>query len=98
VPSINLFSGKHQISFLRHYIVVNLVTLETFCGSFDLGFSSGLARHAPELSSETITAPFVFLLFMFTVFFLKDQEGGTPTAHFIRKRKEKVRTWYFYNQ
>jgi hypothetical protein len=30
--------------------------------------------------------------------FLKDQEGGTPTAHFIRKRKGKLRTWYFYNQ
>lgn len=57
--SINLFSGKHQISF-RHYIVVHLVTLETFCGSFDLGFSSGLARHAPELSSDTIAALFIF--------------------------------------
>ena len=31
-------------------------------------------------------------------FFLKDQEGETPTAHFIRKRKVKVRPLSFYNQ
>jgi hypothetical protein len=31
-------------------------------------------------------------------FFLKDQEGETPTAHFIRKRILKVRPCSFYNQ
>jgi hypothetical protein len=38
------------------------------------------------------------VLFVYTGFFLKDQEGVTPTAHFIRKRKVKVRPWSFYNQ
>jgi pimeloyl-ACP methyl ester carboxylesterase len=32
------------------------------------------------------------------VFFFEGSGGGTPTAHFIRKRKVKIRTWYFYNQ